>query len=161
MYCIVKSFTSLDILLFMKKEEYFVVLIILTVLGYGVYLYSNKAKESKNKKHLSVVSRKIDYTDKNLTQDGIIDYIENVINNGSNHLHFQKGGMEGGYVPKSKARDVAYYVYELSGKKANKPYAKDASLYFSSNCAGCHGIDGKGIKGSFPDLTRIGNRETH
>ena len=143
----------------MKKEEYFAVLIILAVLGYGIYLYLTKAKESKHKKLVPATNRKIDYRDKNLTQEGIIDYIENVINNGSNHLNFQKGGMEGGYVPKSKARDVAYYVYELSGKKANKPYAKDASLYFSSNCAGCHGIDGKGIKGSFPDLTKIGNRE--
>jgi len=143
----------------MKKEEYFAVLVILVVLSYGVYLYTNKSAKSSSR-FVPVDSTKVIKIDKNLTQEGIIDYIESVINNGSNHLNFQKGGMEGGYVPKSKARDVAYYVYELSGKKANKPYAKDASLYFSSNCAGCHGIDGKGIKGSFPDLTNIANRET-
>ena len=138
----------------MKKEEYFVVLVILVVLGYGVYLYANKSKNSSS--FVSVdSSTKVTSGSKNLTQEGIVDYIEKVINNGSNHLNFQKGGMEGGYIPKSKARDVAYYVYELSGKKLTKPYSKDASLYFSSNCAGCHGMDGKGIKGSFPDLTKI------
>ena len=144
----------------MKKEEYFAVLVILAVLSYGVYLYTNKSVKSSSR-FVPVDSTKVTKIDKNLTQEGIVEYIENVINNGSNHLNFQKGGMEGGYVPKSKARDVAYYVYELSGKKANKPYAKDASLYFSSNCAGCHGVDGKGIKGSFPDLTKIANRESH
>lgn len=138
----------------MKKEEYFVVLVILVVLGYGVYLYANKSKNSSS--FVSVdSSTKVTSGSKNFTQEGIVDYIEKVINNGSNHLNFQKGGMEGGYIPKSKARDVAYYVYELSGKKLTKPYSKDASLYFSSNCAGCHGMDGKGIKGSFPDLTKI------
>lgn len=142
----------------MKKEEYIAISVILLVLGYGVYLYSNKNKKSNYKLLLPKSTKVVSSLDKNLTQEEIIDYIENVIINGSNHLNFQKGGMEGGYVPKSKARDVAYYVYELSGKKANKPYAKDASLYFSSNCAGCHGIDGKGIKGSFPDLTKIGKR---
>lgn len=143
----------------MKKEEYIAVLVILLVLSYSVYLYTNKSVKGSSH-FLPIDSAKVTKIDKNLTQEGIIEYIENVINNGSNHLNFQKGGMEGGYVPKSKARDVAYYVYELSGKKANKSYSKDASLYFSSNCAGCHGIDGKGIKGSFPDLTRIGNRES-
>jgi len=145
----------------MKKEEYFSILIILLVLGYGVYLYLNQEHKSKHNTFAPTINTKVKYTDKNLTQEGIINYIVNVINNGSNHLNFQKGGMEGGYVPRDKARDVAYYVYELSGKKANKQYFKDASLYFSSNCAGCHGIDGKGIKGSYPDLTQIGNRQSH
>ena len=62
--------------------------------------------------------------------------------------------MEGGYIPKEKAKDVACYVYELSGKKCTKPYSKDASLYFTSSCAGCHGTDGKGINGTYPDLTK-------
>ncbi len=141
----------------MKKEEYFAVLIILIVLSYGVYLYANQNRKSKTKHLISTSSKKINNLDKDSTQEEVVDYIENVINNGSNHLNFQEDGMEGGYVPKSKARDVAYYVYELSGKKTKKVYSKDASLYFSSNCAGCHGIDGKGIKGSYPDLTHIGS----
>ena len=144
----------------MKKEEYFTLFVILTVLCYGLYLYVNSSKKSRSKPLVYKSSKKVIKIDKNLTQESIINYIENVINNGSNHLNFQKGGMEGGYVPKDKARDVAYYVYELSGKKANKPYSKDASLYFSSNCAGCHGTNGKGIKGSYPDLTKIVNRVT-
>ena len=139
----------------MKKEEFFAVYIILLVLGYGVYLYANKDKNNSNKRFTVVNNIKVSKVEQNLSQEGIIGYIEYVINNGSNHLNFQKGGMEGGYVPKEKARDVANYVYELSGKKAKEPYAKDASLFFSSNCAGCHGMDGKGIKGSYPNLTKI------
>ena len=145
----------------MKKEEYLAISIILLVLSYAVYLYANKSTYSNSKIVINNSTKMVSSIDKDSTQEEVVDYIENVINNGSNHLGFQKGGMEGGYVPKNKARDVAYYVYELSGKKANKPYSKDASLYFSSNCAGCHGVDGKGIKGSYPDLTHIGSMVTH
>ena len=140
----------------MKKEEYLAVLGILLVLSYGTFLYINKEVNSA-KSYSRKDTKKTMKLETNATQKHIVDYIQSVINNGSNHLNFQKGGMEGGYVPKSKARDVANYVYELSGKKAQEPYSKDASLYFSSNCAGCHGLDGKGIKGSYPDITHIGN----
>jgi mono/diheme cytochrome c family protein len=30
---------------------------------------------------------------------------------------------------------------------------KKAALFFTSNCGGCHGNDGKGMNGAFPDLT--------
>ena len=45
-------------------------------------------------------------------------------------------------------------VMELSGTKAPHPYPKEAEMFFSSVCAGCHGNDGKGLGGSYPDLTR-------
>ena len=81
-------------------------------------------------------------------------YIVNVINNGSSVLKVSKESMEGGYIPKDMAKDVACYVYELSGKKCKSSYSKDAAMYFSSTCAGCHGQDGKGINGAYPNLTK-------
>ncbi len=139
----------------MKKVELFVFIVILSVILNAVYTYLHKNKIKKTKADIKTVNRNyIKYNDKNLTQDLVVNYIVNVINNGSNRLGFQKEGMDGGYVPKDKANDVACYVYELSGKKCNKSYAKDASLYFSSNCAGCHGRDGKGLNGTYPDLTK-------
>ena len=138
----------------MKREEQLTVVVILIVLIYATYQYKYK----KEPLEIKVVNNYKDsfkkYKEQNLTQDVVVNYIVDVINNGSNRLNFQKEGMEGGYIPKDKARDVACYVYELSGKKCKQPYAKDASLYFSSNCAGCHGNDGKGLNGAFPDLTR-------
>ncbi len=61
--------------------------------------------------------------------------------------------MEGGFAPSSDASDIACYVLELSNKKCEESHSKNASLFYSSNCAGCHGEDGKGINGTYPDLT--------
>jgi hypothetical protein len=79
-------------------------------------------------------------------------YIIDVINNGSNQFDFKGGVMEGGYIPKEDADKVACFVLTLSGKKCD--YPKDAHLFFTSSCAGCHGEDGKGLNGSYPDLTK-------
>jgi len=81
-------------------------------------------------------------------------YILRVIKEGSNKLHFSKEEMEGGYIPNDIAPRVACYVLELGGHKCPHPYPKDASIYFSSVCASCHGRDGKGINGAYPDLTK-------
>ncbi len=86
--------------------------------------------------------------------DVIVSYISHVINEGSNILGFPGGEMEGGYVDSSVAPRIACYVLELSGRKCPHEYPKDAAMYFSSVCAGCHGNDAKGLHGSFPDLTR-------
>jgi len=79
-------------------------------------------------------------------------YIIDVINNGSNQFDFKGGVMEGGYIPKEDADKVACFVLTLSGKECD--YPKDAHLFFTSSCAGCHGEDGKGLNGSYPDLTK-------
>ena len=79
-------------------------------------------------------------------------YIIDVINNGSNQFDFKGGVMEGGYIPKEDAKKVACFVLTLSGKECD--YPKDAHLFFTSSCAGCHGEDGKGLNGSYPDLTK-------
>ncbi len=142
----------------MKKVELLVVISFSIVLLFTLYRYIHKPQKvlhnRSNNSSNNINSHLTLPKDSNLTQELIIDYIVNVINYGSNHLGFQQEGMEGGFVPKEKARDVACYVYELSGKKCSKTYAKDAALYYSSNCASCHGNDGKGLNGTFPDLTR-------
>ena len=81
-------------------------------------------------------------------------YIVSVINHGSHQFDFPGGEMEGGFASPADAEKIACYVMTLSGKACEKPYEKDAAMFYSSNCAGCHGDDGKGLNGSYPDLTR-------
>ena len=81
-------------------------------------------------------------------------YIVRVIEEGSRQFDFPGGAMEGGYLSADLAPRVACYVMELGGHRCPHTYPKDAAMYFSSVCAGCHGSDGKGLHGSYPDLTR-------
>ena len=81
-------------------------------------------------------------------------YIIDVINYGSHQFEFPGGEMEAGFASFEDAPKIACYVLEFSGKKCQNPYPKDAAMFFSSNCAGCHGEDAKGLNGSFPNLTR-------
>jgi mono/diheme cytochrome c family protein len=62
--------------------------------------------------------------------------------------------MEGGFANKDDAHKISCYVLEFSGKQCDKPYNKNAAMFYTSNCAGCHGEDAKGINGTFPDLTK-------
>ena len=82
------------------------------------------------------------------------NYIEYVINHGSSWLHYKGGVMEGGYISAKDAHMVACYVVHLSGRECKEGYPKEAQMYFSSVCAGCHGNDGKGLGGNYPDLTK-------
>jgi mono/diheme cytochrome c family protein len=81
-------------------------------------------------------------------------YILHVIRYGSNRLHFPGGEMEGGYLSEEEAPKVACYVMELGGHRCPHPYPKDAAMFYTSVCGGCHGDDGKGLHGAYPDLTR-------
>jgi len=81
-------------------------------------------------------------------------YIVSVINHGSYDLGFVGGVMEGGYVSREDAPMIACYVVELSGKKCPEGYPENAAMFFTSVCGGCHGNDGKGLGGIYPDLTR-------
>ena len=85
---------------------------------------------------------------------GTYRYILHVIEHGSDQLGFPGGVMEGGYLPADEAPRVACYVMELGGHKCPHDYPKDAAMYFTSVCGGCHGDDGKGLHGAYPDLTR-------
>ncbi|ADV46985.1 hypothetical protein Nitsa_1739 [Nitratifractor salsuginis DSM 16511] len=88
------------------------------------------------------------------TPEYLYHYIVNVINHGSHTLGFPGGEMEGGYVPPESAPEIACYVMKLGGHRCPHSYSRDAQMYFSSVCAGCHGLDGKGLHGTYPDLTR-------
>jgi len=82
-------------------------------------------------------------------------YIVHVINHGSRQLHFKEMEvMEGGFISKEDAPKVACYILSLSGKACKTPYPKEAVMFYTSVCGGCHGNDGKGVGGSYPDLTR-------
>ncbi|WP_295419840.1 hypothetical protein [Sulfurovum sp.] len=88
------------------------------------------------------------------TQQYLKKYIIDVINHGSAQFDFPGGQMEGGFASANDAPKIACYVLELSGKQCKEPYPKDAAMFYSSICAGCHGEDGKGLNGSYPDLTK-------
>ena len=86
--------------------------------------------------------------------DTLYSYILDVIHHGSHRLHYPGGVMEGGYLPPEEAPKVACYVMELGGHRCPHPYPADAQMFYTSVCGGCHGNDGKGLHGSYPDLTR-------
>lgn len=81
-------------------------------------------------------------------------YIIKVIDHGSNILDFKGGKMEAGFASHDDAEKIACYVLELSGKKCKEPYPTDAAMFYTSICGGCHGDDGKGLGGTYPDLTQ-------
>ncbi len=82
------------------------------------------------------------------------EYIVEVINNGSSVLGFVGGVMEGGFANHDDAEKIASYVLTFSGKEPLEAYPPDAQMFYTSNCGGCHGDDGKGLGGNYPDLTR-------
>ncbi len=118
------------------------------VLLYGLYNYLFRSSPSSHSAPLRNTFKPISptaYTTR--------DYIEHVIVSGSSKLHFKKNEvMEGGFVSREVAPGVSCYVVTLAGEKC--AYPQEASLLYGSNCAGCHGDDGKGVHGTYPNLTR-------
>ena len=125
----------------MHKLIYF---LFFTIIAYGVYNSQKKQPKPTTEEECKICKAKNIKDTKS--------YIIDVINNGSNQFSFKGGVMEGGYIPKEDAPKVACYVMTLSGNECD--YPKDAYLFFTSSCAGCHGEDGKGLHGSYPDLTQ-------
>jgi hypothetical protein len=81
-------------------------------------------------------------------------YIEQVIAQGSSVLQLPAGVMDAGYAQGDDIKKIASYVLTLSGRKALYPeFLQEGNMLFSGNCAGCHGDDGKGMNGAYPDLT--------
>ena len=140
-------------------------LLIIFVLCYALYL-STQTKETKSPrgkkvnpnyaKHIAAHTEDHLKEELKALQTSLYtkDYVIAVINHGSSQFDFSGGEMEGGFASPDDAPKIACYVLELSGKKCKQGYEKDASMFFSSNCAGCHGDDGKGLNGTYPDLTR-------
>ena len=81
-------------------------------------------------------------------------YIEEVINEGSDVLGMPSSPMDAGFASAADAKRIAAFTVTLSGKRSPHPeWVEEGSLLFGGNCAGCHGSDGKGQNGAFPDLT--------
>jgi len=134
------------------------------ILGYGLYNAKRKPAPQETPKatdtyaqhirehhtsHLQEELSKI-HTDSTLKQ-----YIIDVIDHGSTQLQFKKNEiMEGGYAPKEDAEAIACYVMTLSGRSCPDAYPAEAVGYYTSICGGCHGHNGRGLDGTYPDLTR-------
>jgi len=138
-------------------------LAILTVLFYAMFnayfkKHSTKPVHTLSKSYIQhVETHTVAHIDEVLsridTPEYTRRYITDIIIHGSRSLHFKKNEiMEKGFVSKQDAPGVACYVLTLAGEKCD--YSKEASLLYASNCAGCHGNDGKGAHGTYPDLTR-------
>jgi len=156
----------------MEKKLAFIIIII--ALAYG--FYNAKKRESKSiivqsnyKKHIEkhATSHYEEELKKLHTPAYLKQYIIDIINYGSDQLQFKPTEiMDAGFASKEDAPKIASYLLALSNENSNLPYPKDAPMYYSSNCAGCHGEDAKGLNGTYPDLTRekllgIEKRETY
>ncbi len=149
-------------------------LVILIVLLYAVYNAKfrnpttvDKHTHTKYEEHIKI--HKTTHYEDELSQVNTNaytkEYIIRVINHGSDILDFKGGEMEGGFAAHDDAEKIACYVMELSGKKCTTSYPKNAAMFYTSICGGCHGDDGKGLGGTYPDLTKakmlgIEKRET-
>ena len=144
-------------------QKYIPLLAILSVLLYA--LYNAKFRDAEKvethihkhyKEHIKT-HKTTHYSDElsQINTDNYTkDYIIKVINHGSAILDFKGGIMEGGFASTEDAEKIACHILTLSGKKCTTPYAEDAAMFYTSICGGCHGNDGKGLGGTYPDLTR-------
>lgn len=82
-------------------------------------------------------------------------YIIRIINEGSKGtLGFSGGVMDAGFATPEDAPNIARYVMSLSKRQSSDAaLGAKSELFYTSNCGGCHGNDGKGLGGAFPDLT--------
>ena len=81
-------------------------------------------------------------------------YIQEVITHGSSGLGYPGGAMDAGFASQQDSQDIARYVVMLTGQKSSDDTkGAKAAIFYTSNCGGCHGHDGKGLNGSFPNLT--------
>ncbi len=85
-------------------------------------------------------------------------YIVKIINEGSKqNLGFATKTMDANMAHEMDAKNIARYIITLRGEKSSDDEsAKKAQIFYTSNCGGCHGNDGKGLNKTFPDL-RIKN----
>ena len=136
---------------------------ILIVLSYAVYNANFRHPEkvdtktnSQYKEHIK--AHKTTHYEDELSHINLDEYtkeyIIKVINQGSNSLDFKGGVMEAGFASPDDAEKIACYTMEFSGKTCKKAYPEDAAMFYTSNCGGCHGNDGKGLGGVYPDLTK-------
>ena len=100
-----------------------------------------------------MIQKELSYID----SDAYVEaYIVKIINEGSNGvLGFSGGAMDAGIAAKEDALNIARFTLSLYGRKSSDDtMGKKSELFYTSNCGGCHGNDGKGLGGAFPDLTK-------
>ena len=145
----------------MRLLAYFIILISASFMG----CQEDKVSSKKEKLKITALSKEeikqeITQIDEELQSIGSVSqlekYIQNVITNGSTGLGYPGGDMEGGFASIQDTQDIARYVVTLSGQKSSdNAKANKAAIFYTSNCGGCHGNDGKGLGGSFPNLTQL------
>ncbi len=82
-------------------------------------------------------------------------YIEEVINKGLDIFHYPSGPMPPATVSPQDAKKIAAFMATLQGFTPTHPeWVQEGKALFYGNCTGCHGPEGKGQKGYFPDLTK-------
>lgn len=83
--------------------------------------------------------------------------------NGSKGFNYPLGEMPAGLVNETEAKAAAAYVAKeistIKSTSANPDIISQGKVVFETNCAACHGIDGKGMDGAAPDLSKYGSRE--
>ena len=62
--------------------------------------------------------------------------------------------MEGGFASEEDAPKIACYTLTLAGYTPTTPCPTEAPMLYTGICGGCHGDDGKGLGGTYPDLTQ-------
>ena len=82
-------------------------------------------------------------------------YVVHVIDEGLDIFHYPSDPMPAHTVSHTEAQKIAAFMATLQGLRPTHPeWVKEGRYLFYGNCTGCHGPDGKGQKGYFPDLTR-------
>lgn len=97
----------------------------------------------------------------NLTRWGRSEGIVDVVLNGGKGLNYPLGEMPAGLLDANGAKAVAEFIMaEISEAKipasSSAALEEGRTLWDSGICAACHGVDGKGLEGQAPDLTKYG-----
>ncbi|WP_373030907.1 hypothetical protein [Sulfurovum sp.] len=143
-----------------KVIPFLSILIVLLYALYNAQFRDPLKVDSKKHKHYKehIKTHKVLHYKDELSQINTDEYtkqyIIQVINHGSTGLGFKGGVMEGGFANPEDAEKIACYTMTLSGRQCSTPYAEDAPMFYTSICGGCHGNDGTGLGGSYPDLTK-------
>ena len=108
----------------------------------------------KKSSQIDLLSLKKEYAKMNTTRY-IEEYIQKIIKNGSLGHNYPGGEMQPNLVDEKTAKKISYFVIELTGRKSTHPKeAQKAQMFYTSNCGGCHGDNGKGLNKRYPDLTK-------
>ncbi len=114
----------------------------------------NDKKSEKSSKQIDIKSLKEELS-KMDSAEYVEKYIQKIIKEGSVGHGYPGGEMQAELVDEETAEKISYFVVELTGRKSTHPdIAKKAAIFYTSNCGGCHGDDGKGLNGTYPDLTK-------